>query len=384
MLNPLYLVWAGAVINLAAGLHYTYSTVRHPTGDDAQPKPNPVSWGIWSLSGWLAFFGQVTEGVRGEALLTLCVAAVPTFIFCAALVGRRRYGAYAPIGRLDMTCGVLAVVTLAAWRITASGSVAVALGIVCDALVAIPVIRQAYREPSSDSPSIWVAGAVNAAITLATFRSVTFIESGFAVYFLGLCLLMSFLLVVRPRLRRRSASSPAVVVASGAHHPTAQHPTAQNAGRDGAAAFAGAFAADYLSWDELDPRSRAAALTAYVDGAADPLWGWSGSGCQRADLVLVGCTELTPDGYYVVDVRVRVALIGQKATGDEPRAIVTVGSGATTVHSDAAVAEEIEIPLPGRSARADRRPDLDLSGEGRWIRLQIPVVMRNGHFRIPT
>ena len=178
MLNPLYLVWVGAVVNLAVGLHYAYTTVRSSTGDDTQPKPNPISWGIWSISGWLAFFGQITEGVRGEALLTLCVAAVPTFIFCAALMSRRRYGAYAPISSLDITCGVLAVVTLAAWRITASGSVAVALSIVCDALVAIPVVRQAYRDPSSDSPSIWVAGAVYAVITLATFRSVTFIESG--------------------------------------------------------------------------------------------------------------------------------------------------------------------------------------------------------------
>ena len=383
MLNPLYLVWAGAVTNLAAGLHYTYSTVRNPTGDDAQPKPNPVSWGIWSLSGWLAFFGQVTEGVRGEALLTLCVAAVPTFIFCAALVGRRRYGAYAPLSRLDITCGVLAVVTLAAWRITASGIVAVALSIVCDALVAIPVIRQAYRDPRSDSPSIWVAGAVNAAITLATFRSVTFIESGFALYFLGLCLLVTFLLVVRPRLRRRHARSPAVVVASGAQHPTAQHPIAQGAILDSAAAFAGAFAADYLSWDEFDPLSRAAALTAYIDSAADPLWGWSGRGCQRADLVLIGGAEFAPAGYYVVDVRVRVALIGQRAAGDEPHAIAMVGSGAAT-HSDAAAAEEIEIPLPGRSARSHRRPDLELSGKDRWIRLQIPVVVHDGHFRVPT
>ena len=383
MLNPLYLVWAGAVVNLAAGLHYTYSTVRNPTGDDAQPKPNPVSWGIWSLSGWLAFFGQVTEGVRGEALLTLCVAAVPTFIFCAALVGRRRYGAYAPISRLDITCGVLAVVTLAAWRITASGSVAVALSIVCDALVAIPVIRQAYRDPRSDSPSIWVAGAVNAAITLATFRSVTFIESGFALYFLGLCLLVSFLLIVRPRLRRRHARSPAVVVASGVRRPTAQHPIAQGAIRDSAAAFAGAFAADYLSWDELDPLSRAAALTAYIDSAADPLWGWSGRGCQRANLVLIGGVEFAPDGYYVVDVRVRVALIGQRTPGDEPRAIVMVGSGAST-HGDAAAAEEIEIPLPGWSARSDRYLDLELSGKDRWIRLQIPVVVHDGHFRVPT
>jgi len=382
MLNPLYLVWVGAVVNLAAGLQYTYITIRSPTGDDDRPKPNPVSWGIWSLSGWVAFFGQVTEGVRGEALLTLCAAAVPTFIFCAALVSRRRYGAYAPISRLDLTCGALAIVALAAWHITASGSVAVALSIVCDSLVAVPVIRQAYRDPSSDSPGIWVAGAVNAVITLAAFRSVTFIESGFALYFLGLCLVVSFLLVVRPRLRR-DAPSPAATVAPSTQHPTAQHATVQDAIRDSAAAFAGAFAADYLSWDELDPLCRAAALTAYIDGVADPLWGWSGRGRQRADLVLVGGAEFAPGGYYVVDVRVRVALVGQAAAGDGSYSVVMVGGGAAAIAGDAAMMEEIDIPLPGSSRGSDSRVSLETAGTDRWIRLQVPVVVHDGHFRIP-
>ena len=350
MLNPLYLVWAGAVVNLAAGLHYTYSTVRNPTGDDAQPKPNPVSWGIWSLSGWLAFFGQVTEGVRGEALLTLCVAAVPTFIFCAALVGRRRYGAYAPISRLDITCGVLAVVTLAAWRITASGSVAVALSIVCDALVAIPVIRQAYRDPSSDSPSIWVAGAVNAAITLATFRSVTFIESGFALYFLGLCLLMSFLLVVRPRLRRRSRILPRCC--RGLWCPTPDRPAPNRPGRHPG------------QRGGLRRRVRGRLPVVGRTRSTQPRSGPHRLHRQRRRPAVGMVRPRLPTrrprvdrrrrtrsrGYYVVDVRVRVALIGQRAPGDEPRAIVMVGSGAST-HADAAAAEEIEIPLPGRSAR---------------------------------
>jgi hypothetical protein len=365
MLNSLYLVWASTAVNLGAGLHYTYRTVRSPTGDGIQPKPNPVSWGIWSLSGWLAFFGQVTEGVRGEALLTLCVAAVPTFIFCAAWISRRRYGAYAPVSRLDITCGVLAVVALVAWRITASGVVAVALSIVCDALVAVPVIRQAYRDPSSDSPSIWVSGAIAAIITLATFRSVTFIQSGFALYFLSLCMLVSFLLVVRPRIRRQRTS-------------------VQEVTRDSAAAFAGAFAADYLSWNELDPHHRGAALTPYINGVADPLWGWSGRGCQRADLVLIGGAELTPDGYYLVDVRVRVASIGQQAAADEPRSIVELASVGASINIEAAAVQEVEIPLPGPPRGSYDRPGVEWSGEDHWVRLQLPVVVHDGQFRIPT
>jgi len=192
-------VWLGVIVNLVAGLHYTYCTIQAPDGGGKRPKPNPISWGIWSLSGWLAFFGQVTEGVRNEALLTLCVAAVPTFIFVGAIASRRRYGAYAPISRTDIIFGGLAITALVAWQITDSGLVAVALSILCDALVAVPVVQQAHRDPTSDSPSIWVTGAANGIITLATIQSFTFLTAGFAIYFVGLCLLVAIFAAIARR-----------------------------------------------------------------------------------------------------------------------------------------------------------------------------------------
>ena len=371
------LVWLGAAINLLAGLHYTYSVVRAPSDGGGQPKPNPVSWGIWSLSGWLAFAGQLSEGVQNEALLTLCVAAVPTFIFVASMVSRRRYGAYAPVSRLDVTCGALAILTLVIWRITASGSAAVALSIFCDALVAIPVIRQAYRDPSSDNPSIWVAGALNAVITLATFRSFTFLNAGFGLYFLALCLLVSFLLVVRPRLRPDSdlfglRSSPA---ASGTAASSGHLDPAENA-----AALAAEFAADYLTWDEKHPDQRATALTRYIDGTADARWGWSGRGRQRADLVVLGGAHRTPDGYYVVDVRVCVVA----GCSQGPPRIVDGAVAAALPHAEDRLGGELlEIPLPSSSKRL-----MEVTPDGargaRWFRLQVPVVDRGGSLCIPT
>ena len=85
---------------------------------------------------------------------------------------------------------------------------------------------------------------------------------------------------------------------------------------------------------------------------------------NTSDQVLVESAELTPDGDYVADVRVRVALISQRAAGGQPRPIVTVGRGTATVHDAAAATEEIAIPLPGWSARSDRRTGTwALSGE---------------------
>ena len=373
-MNAVHIIWFGAAINLLAGLHYTYRTVRAPTDSRAQPKPNPISWGIWSLSGWLAFFGQVTEGVRDEAILTLCVAAVPTFIFAAATVSRRRYGSYAPISRADLVYGGCAIAALAAWRATGSGSLAVALSILCDVLVAVPVIRQAYHDPTSDSPSIWVAGAVNGMATLATLQSFTFINAGFALYFVGLCLILSFLLVVRPRLHvSGQADAPGLAV----------HDSSSNERSDAAAAFAGAFVAEYLSWDESDRQRRAAALSAYIGRPANALWGWSGLGRQRADLVLVGPVEVTPDSYYVVDVRARTNSSPSAGEVYESQLSVVIESVPYTAPDEEAgnCVHEVSIPLPGSAAR--RAPGTAVV-EGTWFRLQVPVVPRDGHFIIPT
>lgn len=75
-----------------------------------------------------------------------------------------------------------------------------------------------------------------------------------------------------------------------------------------AAALAGAFAADYLSWDEDDPARRGRALSDHLPSPGDghALLGWSGAGRQRADIVLPGAVRPDGDGRLLVDVRVRV------------------------------------------------------------------------------
>jgi hypothetical protein len=63
------------------------------------------------------------------------------------------------------------------------------------------------------------------------------------------------------------------------------------------------FAADYLSWDELEPARRTAALRTYLADPGMAVVGWSGRGRQRADLVTAGRT-VTLAGGQVVEVEV--------------------------------------------------------------------------------
>ncbi len=131
-----------------------------------------------------------------------------------------------------------------------------------------------------------------------------------------------------------------------------------------AAALAGAFAVDYLSWDEEDPQRRGRVLTDHLSApGSDPArLGWSGTGRQRADFALTGLVRPDGDGRVLVDVRVRVTpyrLVGKRA---EPPA-------EPEREPDIAGVPAVAPPPTGRGWR---------SLAAYWIRLSVPVVLSGG------
>jgi len=136
-----------------------------------------------------------------------------------------------------------------------------------------------------------------------------------------------------------------------------------------AAALAGAFAADYLSWDESSPDRRGQVLAQYLpsDVSGSPaLLGWSGKGRQRAEFALPGAVHPDGDGRVVVDVRVRVTpyrAVGQPA---EP-----APAGELEVAGVPAVA-------PAPTARGWKSLD------SYWVRLTVPITYDQGRLVVDT
>ncbi|MER5674944.1 hypothetical protein [Pseudonocardia alni] len=125
-----------------------------------------------------------------------------------------------------------------------------------------------------------------------------------------------------------------------------------------ASALAGAFAADLLSWDEDDVARRGRVLAAYLPTtAADGLLGWTGTGRQRADLVLPGRVRTDGDR-AVVDVRVRVVPY---------RRVDARGTAAPEPEPDDPIGAPAGAPAP--AARGWR------GLAARWVRLEVGVVV---------
>jgi hypothetical protein len=133
-----------------------------------------------------------------------------------------------------------------------------------------------------------------------------------------------------------------------------------------AAALAGAFAVDYLSWDEDDPARRGRVLHDYlaIPGADPARLGWSGRGRQRAELALPGRIRPDGEGRVLVDVRVRVT--PYRAVGERDPRPADGGPDAVGVPAVA--------PAPtGRGWR---------SLPSYWVRLSVPVVLENDRLAI--
>jgi hypothetical protein len=129
-----------------------------------------------------------------------------------------------------------------------------------------------------------------------------------------------------------------------------------------AAALAGAFAVDYLSWDEDDPARRGRVLRDYLrPPVGDPArLGWSGTGRQRGEFALPGLVRPDGEGRVLVDVRVRVTpyrAVGERVP--EPAPDPEPGAGVPAV-----------APAPtGRGWR---------SLASCWVRLSVPVAHDGG------
>jgi hypothetical protein len=133
-----------------------------------------------------------------------------------------------------------------------------------------------------------------------------------------------------------------------------------------AAALAGAFAVDYLSWDEDDPDRRGRVLLDYLPiPVNDPArLGWSGRGRQRAEFALPGRVGPDGDGRVLVDVRVRVT--PYRSVGDHG------ADPAPDTETEPGGVAGAPAAAPAPTGRGWR------SLASSWIRLSVPVVLESG------
>lgn len=165
----------GTLIGAVGSVAYLIDTVK------GKVKPNRVSFLLWSIAPFIAFFAQIKQGVGLEALMTFSTGFLPFTVFIASFVNKE---AEWKLTKFDLVCGLLSIIGLILWLITKVGNVAIFFSIVADGLAAIPTLVKAYKYPETEIAWPWIATVFGVVLTLLTLSSFTFANSGFIVYIL--------------------------------------------------------------------------------------------------------------------------------------------------------------------------------------------------------
>lgn len=193
-----HFVILGAVVALGGTTQYVLNTLHGKT------KPNRISWVIWTLAPMIAFAAELKTHVGIQSLATFMAGFCPLLVLVASFANRKSVWR---LTRFDFICGALSIVGLVLWQISGQGNLAISFSILADGLAAMPTIVKAYSYPETETWQGFATSAFSVAITLATIKKWTFANYGFPIYLLIICLLMVYLIKLRPAQLRLKLQS---------------------------------------------------------------------------------------------------------------------------------------------------------------------------------
>jgi hypothetical protein len=193
MINEHFVI-IGALVSFIGAANYIWHTLQGRT------KPNRVTWTLWTIAPMVAFVAQMQKGVGWPALVTFTSGFIPLLILIASFVNKQ---AGWRLSRFDVGCGALSVFGIILWLVTGEGNLAILFAIMADGLAGLPTVVKAYKYPETESWAVFLAGILNATITLFVLDRWHFADYAFATYLI--LMNSTIILLVRfkigPRLR---------------------------------------------------------------------------------------------------------------------------------------------------------------------------------------
>ena len=175
----------GALLSFGGVVVYLIETIRGTS------RPNRVTWFLWSLVPFIAFFAQIKEGVGYSSLLTFVSGFGPFLVFLASFVNKKSYW---EIGRFDIVCGGIAIVGVVLWLVTNNPNLAILFSIIADGAAASPTVVKSFKFPETESYLVFLGGGVGAVLTLLTITNWQFANYAFPLYILLICTILTILI----------------------------------------------------------------------------------------------------------------------------------------------------------------------------------------------
>jgi hypothetical protein len=196
VLDPRF-VFLAAALSVFGSASYIRDTLRGTTS------PHRVTWGLWALEGILAFIVEIQQHVGLASIMTLALGLIPLVVLLASF---KNPHAVWRIDAVDISCGVVSLAGLVFWAVVNEPTIALVSFVAADFIAALPTYRKSWSSPESETPRVFVMGAVNTGITLLTPKNFTTAGALFPGVIMLTDSILSVLILTRvgPRLAQRT------------------------------------------------------------------------------------------------------------------------------------------------------------------------------------
>lgn len=195
--------WHGVIGTLAglvamvAAVPYVIDIVKNNV------RPNTVSFALWTILLLISLFAQLSAGASWSVLMLVgdTIGTGTILVLCLAGYGYKKYG------WLEKICFILAIIAIISWQVTSQPLLAIILAIVADILAAIPTLAKSYRDPWSESPTMWFMMCASATLSLLSTTIYNAENMLFSSYILVINLAVGLTILVGQRIIRKELSN---------------------------------------------------------------------------------------------------------------------------------------------------------------------------------
>lgn len=160
------------ILTIVAYIPYYRDILRGKT------RPHVYSWSLWGLLAVLIVALQITGGAGPAIWVT---AAAGLLSFGVAILGLRLPNK--DITRSDTVVAVLSIIAMVFWLGVDQPVIALILIIVADLLAFVPTVRKSWKNPYSETLSLYATNSLRFGLTLLAVENYTILSTlWFAVW----------------------------------------------------------------------------------------------------------------------------------------------------------------------------------------------------------
>ncbi|MBI3888761.1 hypothetical protein HY311_03125 [Candidatus Nomurabacteria bacterium] len=154
-------------------------------------RPNLVSWFLWMLAPFIGVFFQIKAGAGLSALPVFMAGFGPLVVIVVSLF---RKSSIWKATKLDIACGVLALLALVFYVATHNLGISILFAILSDGLAFIPTYIKGWKSPDTETSTVYFTGIFNNILALLIIKNWIFSIYSFSVYLVVSNIIMIFIL----------------------------------------------------------------------------------------------------------------------------------------------------------------------------------------------